>query len=481
MKMKWLRIAKWTVGSFFGLIALVYLVFYIALKITSSGIGFPKEAQDAVYAESKEPHQIQLIDSGILSLKERLNLIASAKETLELEFFIFNIDQASRLVTHALIQKASEGVKVRLLVDFSAPVFQLRPAYAQLMKNSGIEIKYYNTTPLYRLFSIQHRSHRKLVIVDGKTVLSGGRNIGDDYFDLSSHYNFLDSDIRVEGPIVKTVRSSFDLYWNSEFASLPESLEEKISSEELNKALAYLKVSEDDMGVLKKLEDPDQLGKTLPPVKTCSDMIFVTDFPERGEAHRKIYPTIIELISKVQKEVLVESPYFVIRDDGRKALASLGDRGIKLQVLTNGLYSTDAYYVISALKPRLQWIADTGLDLFVYNGQPLATDPGTPASHRWGIHAKRAVLDRQTVLLGTYNIDPRSANLNSEVMFVCRNNPEFAELVLQSMGNRLRQSTLLLSQKKVVDEEALMKNAEFSQKMMVFLAYPIATLFDILL
>ena len=117
--------------------------------------------------------------------------------SIALEFFIYDVDEASRLLTQALIGKAREGVQVRILVDFSAPVFKLKPAYARLLGQAGVKVRYYNTSALYRLVSIQHRSHRKLLIIDEETVLTGGRNIANDYFDLSDHYNFLDSDLEV--------------------------------------------------------------------------------------------------------------------------------------------------------------------------------------------------------------------------------------------------------------------------------------------
>src|SRR4029079_499833 len=125
------------------------------------------------------------------------------------------VDDASRLLTQALIKRAREGVQVRILVDFSAPVFKLKPAYARLLGEAGVKVRYYNTSAIYRIISIQHRSHRKLLIIDEATVMTGGRNVANDYFDLSDHYNFLDSDLEVSGPIVKTVLQSFDVYWKS--------------------------------------------------------------------------------------------------------------------------------------------------------------------------------------------------------------------------------------------------------------------------
>ena len=375
-----------------------------------------------------------------------------------------------------MVKKAKQGVKVRLLVDFSAPVFQLRPVYASLMAQAGIEVKYYNTTPLYRLFSVQHRSHRKLLIVDGAKVLTGGRNIGDDYFDLAKSYNFLDSDILVEGEIAKTAQASFDLYWNSDFSESPE--QGKNTPEELQKlAKDYIAVSEQDKNTAELVMTEGRAKTKERKALICNDMIFVSDFPGRGEAHRQVFSTIVKLVAEAKQEIFVESPYFVIKDDGYQILKNLTDRNVRLDILTNGLYSTDAYYVISALVTRMQWLADSGINLYVYNGN--AVDE--KSTSRWGVHSKRAVIDRKTVLLGTYNIDPRSANLNSELMVVCKDQPDFAEQVLQSIEARLKQSTLAISDKKVVDENAVMAKAETKQKAMVWLAVPLMQFFDFLL
>jgi len=135
-----------------------------------------------------------------------------------------------------------------------------------------------------------------------------------------------------------------------------------------------------------------------------------------------VFNAIVEELGHARQEVVVESPYFVIKSGGYAVLEDLHKRGVGVRVLTNSLASTDASYAVGALYPWLGSLADTGLTLSAYGGKPLpaqSTDlgGGTP---RWGLHAKRAVIDGETTLLGTYNIDPRSANLNSELMLVCR-------------------------------------------------------------
>ena len=211
-----MRLLKKIALAIVAAVVAVYLVFAIGLTVLEwVGRENNPGVEQSLIARSTAPHTITHIDQGAASFQRRLELIASARTSIALEFFIYDVDDASRLLTQALIRKARDGVQVRILVDFSAPVFKLKPAYARLLGEAGVKVRYYNTSAFYRLVSIQHRSHRKLLIIDEETVLTGGRNIANDYFDLSDHYNFLDSDLEVSGPIVKTVLQSFDLYWNS--------------------------------------------------------------------------------------------------------------------------------------------------------------------------------------------------------------------------------------------------------------------------
>src|SRR6188508_162725 len=137
---------------------------------------------------------------------------------------------------------------------------------------------------MYRLVSIQHRSHRKLLIVDGETVLTGGRNIANEYFDLSNRYNFLDSDLEVSGPIVKTVLESFDVYWNSRLASEPVP-DPRPNAE----AAKFVLPNERDAALLGKLRAAGELYRRSHRTHECGDFGFVTDFPNQGEASRNVF------------------------------------------------------------------------------------------------------------------------------------------------------------------------------------------------
>jgi putative cardiolipin synthase len=357
-------------------------------------------------------------------------------------------------------------------------VFELKPAYARVLGEAGVMVRYYNTSALYRLVSIQHRSHRKLLIIDGETVLTGGRNIANDYFDLSDHYNFLDSDLEVSGPIVKTVLQSFDVYWNSHLSTEPAP-DPSPNAE----AAKFVLPNERDVAVIEKLRASGEAYRRSHQTHECRDLRFVTDFPNHGEASRKVFSAIVEELGRATREAVVESPYFVIKSGGYAVLENLHERGVHVRVLTNSLASTDASYAVAALYPWLGSLADTGLTLSAYSGSPSpgqSTDIGGGGA-RWGVHSKRGVIDGDTTLLGTYNMDPRSANLNSELMFVCRGQPALAAEVLASIAAREALSSRVIERGTIVQRTALLGDSPLTQRLRFLLEMPIANLFDFLL
>ena len=153
------------------------------------------------------------------------------------------------------------------------------------------------------------------------------------------------------------------------------------------------------------------------------------------------------------------------------------------RVLTNSLASTDASYAVAALYPWLGSLADTGLTLSAYGGAPLPSQSAAvgAGSARWGVHSKRGVIDGETTLLGAYSIDPRSANLNSELMLVCRGQKDLAAEVLASIAAREAASLKVIERGTIVQRSALLGNAPLKQRIRVLLEMPIANLFNFLL
>ena len=438
----------------------------------------------ALVKTSTQSHKLVLISSGLASLWKRVQLIQQAEKSIELEYFIYDLDLSSRLITQELIKKAAQGVKVRVIVDFSLPVFKLNPFVAAFLKKSGIEVKYYNTSSLMNIWSTQHRSHRKLLIVDGKTVITGGRNIADDYFDISEHYNFFDTDVLIQGEIVKSVLESFNVYWNSELALSAENLTTDFSDRQMEASLNFVRY---EPKTEKLLADLDIKGRELyeKSVHTdCKDITFATDHPGTSVAKRVVYDVLVKESDKAVHNIWIESPYFVVQNDGLEHLKKLTSRNISINVLTNSLHSTDAYYTVSAMSSNIKNLYFSGMEIWAYSGKARSSTElinGHISSVRWGLHSKRGVIDDKTSLIGTYNIDPRSANLNSELVVICRNNPVLAQAIKSDMKNRMENSFPIVKSGCIECSKNLIKDADYLSVLKFLIFLPLANQLQFLL
>lgn len=472
--LRYFRIGSITALS---LVLLLYLSFLALMTITEQRwLGSPA-FHSAIDVVSQKPHQMTLIDQGAISLAMRLEMIRSAQTSLDLEFFIYELDSASRLVAQALAAKAESGVRVRLLVDFSLAVFKLRPAYARELAQAGVQVRYYNTATIARFFSVQHRTHRKILLADTSSAIIGGRNIANDYFDLSTHYNFLDSDVLISGDIVGAMQESFDLYWDSPWAVRPDEVDQNDNDGDGVPNLSHLlEQRPEDAQILARLATLD----AALPSHECPKIRFVTDYPGAGLQHRQVFTAIKETLATAKQRVVAESPYLVLRDDGLAVAAQLGARGVALTVLTNSLHSTDAYYTVSPLFFSLGSLAEAKLDLYAYSGAARPQAGAFPGSQRWGVHSKRAVIDDHTIMIGTYNIDPRSANLNSELMVVCQGSPALAAQMSADLHERIGRAQPVIVDSIIVRSH-LIGDASTSSIILMGIAAPVASLFDFLL
>ncbi|MEZ5701561.1 MAG: phospholipase D family protein [Burkholderiaceae bacterium] len=387
---KWRKVAKWVgigLATLFIGVPVVFTLVFLGIQEATERQWLGKAPEhEAIAARSSQPHRVALLDVGFDSLAERLRLIESAQRAIELEFFIYEIDTASRLITQALARKAQQGVKVRILVDFAMPVFKLAPAYVKTLQAAGVQVRYYNTAGIQRIFAAQHRTHRKLLVVDGDRAIVGGRNIGDDYFDLSHHYNFLDSDLMLQGPIAQAIADSFELYWASDWVTSPSDIEVNAQAPLAGDLLGELSPDEQAIAADLQTHTPEHGSST------CPDLQFVTDYPGSGVERRKVFLAISQLAHEAKREITVETPYLVLREDGAAVLQSVARQGVQVRFLTNSLNSTDAFYTVASLADNLNALRIPNVSVWAYRGQPLAQAMRKPSSPRWGVHAKRAFL-----------------------------------------------------------------------------------------
>lgn len=376
--------------------------------------------------------------TGEGALAARLALADAAQRSLDVQYFIWNRDMAGRVLLERLFRAADRGVRVRLLLDDLGTM----PGDADLLaidSHPNIEVRMFNPVALRtpRLLGmvvdfgrINKRMHNKSFTADGEVSIVGGRNIGDEYFEANAVMNFADLDVAVIGPVVKEVSDAFDLYWNNQSAipittlarqnTTPEQLAAKraalFAHHETAKTSAYAQG-------LRENEFARQLRNRSVPFYWGKGTI-VNDHPDkvatsasRTETH--LAPQLRAVADKTKRELFLVSPYFVPGKKGVELLAGVEQRGVRVVVITNSLASTDGVPVHSKYQLYRKPLIEAGVELYEMKptaGAQLKRRFREPAgSSTGGLHAKTFAFDRRIGFIGSYNLDPRSSKLNTEM------------------------------------------------------------------
>lgn len=389
-------------------------------------------------------NQVMSVVDGYAAFQLRLEMIRRAQKNIEVEYFIYNTDMAGKILSRELVEAAKRGVKVRILIDKSKPIFKFTSEYAKAMSEKNVEVRYYNNAPLLKISSVQFRNHRKILSIDDAEAISGGRNIGDDYFDLSHEFNFNDTDIYVKGPIVKTMRESFDAYFDHKISERPN-VEAASSEKEIKETEEFLAESQEELRIRERLATFGKQKLEATKLYSCPDITYVTDAPGARfrnrilpgfvDRYKFVRKTLFDKINEVDKSVLMSSPYMLINKHAKKLKKMLLKKNVTLTVYTNSLASTDAIYVASNLYFDVyRWI-EKGVQVHLHDGKYIGINENVEEevkNARWGTHSKVQIYESSKfteAAIGTYNIDNRSNFYNSEMMIFCRGNDEFTAQV----------------------------------------------------
>ncbi|WP_408096555.1 phospholipase D-like domain-containing protein [Peredibacter sp. HCB2-198] len=439
---------------------------------------------------STEKHQMRIINSGMGSLYARVDMIRRAEKSIDLESYIFNDDKAGKIILKELAAAAQRGVKVRLLVDNFFGVFKMDEFYAQELKKKGIDVRYYNTYPLVALSTFQSRNHRKLMVTDGKEAITGGRNIADEYFDLSEKYNFLDRDVTVEGEIVKTMDESFEKYWNSDMTKEPGPPREPRESDytdndfqyridrdryraKLAKAAKLLDADPEHDRILKFMEEEGKQMFLSHEKRDCPEVAFATDKEAGGfvarlrrgnydQEYRHLRREIMSWMDqKAKDEVIFDTPYFLANTVSDKISQFLKETRTKITVMTNSLASSDAVPVVTVFSDHVtNYTTYPDFKAYVYKGNynnetKLIDDKVKNST--WGTHSKTTVFSDESFMIGSFNMDNRSSYYNSELAVFCSGSKELTKDVRNNIEERMGNSHKLDSNgdMEVCEDEAL--------------------------
>lgn len=386
-----------------------------------------------------------LLEDGPTAFLARLALADRAERSIDVQYYIYDADAAGSVLMLHLLRAAERGVRVRILLDDNGLGWKER-ALAELDAHPAVEVRVFNPTRhrdrwarllefLTRLGRLNRRMHNKIFAVDGAAAIVGGRNVGDHYFAARPSASFRDYDALMLGAAAAQAEASFDAFWNSEdavpaAAFLPRALPATRARLRLAKLEARVALLVPDLAAravqAQALVDGWLAGREV----HWAPGAVIAERPERitGEhAERVIASRLAEVVARAEREVLVESAYFVPGADGVALFAGLVARGVRVQVLTNSLAATDVTAVHAGYSRYRRALLAAGVELAEFRGRPRRRlwHRRDEAAVETALHAKVLVVDRRYAWIGSFNMDPRSIALNTEVG-VLVDGPSFA-------------------------------------------------------
>ncbi|MFO1354047.1 MAG: phospholipase D family protein [Acinetobacter sp.] len=401
------------------------------------------------------------------ALSARLRLIDKAEKTLDLQYYIWDNDKVGALALHALIRAADRGVRVRLLIDDNNAK-STEGIFLALAQHPNIEVKLFNPYRFrkYRaldmildLKRINRRMHNKSFIADHQVALIGGRNMTNQYYNVSDNYQFSDVDVMLVGSAVKDISHSFDEYWNHEYAykvqEVVKQSAHRLSYDSLKQQLDehYKRITvQNYLDLTSNSQAIDSLMSRNIPLDWVKAEV-VKDSPDKikSKAKKKEHLNfqLIQHLEQPEKNVDLISAYFVPEKKGAKMLTDLAEDGIKVRVLTNSFKANDVAVVHAFYGKYRQDLLEHGVQLYEFlpaldkndldrHTEALAKKAkvNLKGLSRSSLHAKLMALDEKQVFIGSFNFDPRSAYLNTEIG-VLLNSPPLARAVHTTMDENL--------------------------------------------
>ena len=383
-----------------------------------------------------------LVSDNYDAFTARVLAARSAVRTLDLMYYLWHDDHTGRLLLHEVFQAAQRGVRVRMLLDDVNPR-KNDSAYQALSSHPNIELKLFNPSGirargiarsvevLLRLFALTRRMHNKAWIADDTVAIVGGRNVGDAYFD-AAETNFRDLDVLLLGPAVQQTAEIFETFWACQEAksigelapaagNVPVHLFEGIDAEAQSKFLGGIGARGSIAEFIAATND----------VHWVERVRVISDPPEKVRGWRRrswLMKQLLPIIQSARKRLEIVSPYFIPGKRGCAILSDLVGNGVGVAVLTNSLAATDVAAVHGAYANYRKRLLRNGIKLFEL--QPFSRQPAISVFGSKGasLHTKSFTVDDKTGFVGSFNFDPRSVSLNSEMGVLFEDEKLVAEL-----------------------------------------------------
>ena len=386
-----------------------------------------------------------ILDGSRDGLYWRLALIDSATTSIDVQTYLWYPDFSGKLLLERVVLAAQRGVKVRLIVDDL-----ILHGHDQFIVNMhaqpNIEFRIFNPWEdrgsmvdragemLAQMERLNARMHDKLMIVDGRAAVVGGRNIGDHYFGLSQTYNFHDTDLLGIGHIALQANDMFDHFWNSKWVVSADNLNTEPDQAVAQQQWKNLQENSNTAAELESFSrepkdwtmELNALAGQLRPGR--SKLIY--DETTDDQIDQSTMSSMFNFFGIAKEELFIMNAYVIPSQPAVDFIQGLNERGVDVRIITNSLSSHDVPAVNSHWEPWRDDFIAAGVELFEFRSDPaiqktIIDVPPVQAGFS-GLHSKSAVADGRYVFIGSMNLDPRSANINTEMgAFV--DSPELAE------------------------------------------------------
>ncbi len=392
------------------------------------------------------------------------------ERSLDVQYYIWHDDDTGKLLLGQLMRAADRGVRIRLLLDdIYTSTYDLR--LSTLDRHPNIEVRVFNPflarkrrflEGITSFRRINRRMHNKSFTADNQVTIVGGRNIGDIYFEARTDVNYADFDVMAVGPVVRSVSEAFDTYWNSDFAVPINVLESPGPPEGLDQIRAVL---ERHAEAMRKSEYIDAVRRSEFAARLERGGLVhywggawaVYDDPRKaagdaadpsGYIKAQMRPVALDTNS----ELFAISAYFVPGKEGLRLFRQLRERGVRVRVLTNSMVSNDVPVVHAGYARYRKPMLRAGVELYEIKRTAVApgrkSKIGLGGSSRAGLHSKAYIFDRRRIFIGSYNLDPRSRRINTELGILFED-AKFAEFVARRLDDVLGQVAFRLELKEI--------------------------------
>ncbi len=424
---------------------------------TAAEIELDKKAQlsRAIDQQSEaHPHLsgYHTIITGANAFAARSILTDRASKSIDVQYYIWHNDQAGQLLLKKLWQAADRGVIVRFLLDdFNNNAaldkhllrFASHPNIAVRLINPLTHRKFQTLNYLVSLKRINHRMHNKSMTFDRKLSIIGGRNVGNEYLSNDKNTQFADLDVLLIGNVVDDVTHSFDQYWDSGLsydietlvkgkANKPINYDKQTSSEQFFSSLEKInpqnpETAEEALNAYNRALanstiDTDLINKRVP--FRWAPMTFLSDDVEKlvqkADPESHLVVQLRDLLGTPTKQLSIVSSYFVPTKDGVNTLIELAKQGVKVRILTNSFNATDVSAVHAGYAQWRVALLRAGIEIYELKATASEEDRENKlwrarSQSSTSLHAKAFAVDDHNVFIGSYNVDPRSANINTEM------------------------------------------------------------------